>query len=125
MNINIKTTNISLTPAIAEYTQKRLNKAVQLIEDDPSARVDVELAKTTGHHHKGEIFRAEVHIVASGKNIYVASEKEDLYVAIDAVRDEVLRELKADKDKRSSLMRRGGAKVKNMMKGLWPWGGKE
>lgn len=121
MNTNIKTTAITLTPAISDYTTKRLEKIEALLTHDPSVQCDVELAKTSGHHNKGEIFRAEIHIVGAGKNIYASAEKDDLYTAIDIVQGEVLRELKTGKGKRISLMRRSGARVKGMIKGLWPW----
>ena len=121
MNINIKTTAISLTPAISEYVSKRLEKIGKLLANDAPVQCDVELGRTTEHHNKGNIFRAEIHIVAAGKNLYASSEKDDLYVAIDAVKDDILSELKAGKGKKISLIRRSGARVKNMMKGLWPW----
>jgi ribosomal subunit interface protein len=121
MKINIKTTSISSSPAILEYVNKRLAKISKIVGDDPTVMCDVELAKTTGHANKGDIFRAEVHIVGAGKNLYASSEKEDLYAAIDDVRDEILGELKTKKDKDVSLMRRGGARVKNIMKGLMSW----
>ncbi len=120
MNINIKTTTISLTPAISEYVEKRLRSIESFLQDDPTAQCDVELAKTTNHHKHGDIFKAEVHIVAKDTNIYASVEKEDLYAAIDVVKDEVVRKLKSSKDKRQSLVRRGGAQVKNILKGFWP-----
>lgn len=122
MNINIKTTTITLTPAISDYTNKRLAKIASLLDGDSTAQCDVELAKTTTHHHKGNIFKAEMHIVGAGKNYFASSEQPDLYAAIDIVQGEILQELKAGKAKRISLVRRSGARVKNMVKGLWPWG---
>ena len=122
MKIHIKTTSISSSEAITNYVDKRLSKIGKIIGDDPSIQCDVELAKTSGHHNKGDIFRAEIHIVGAGKNLYAASEKSDLYAAIDDVQDEIKRELKSKKDKDTSLMRRGGARVKAMVKGIWPWG---
>ncbi len=121
MNINIKTTGIALTPAISDYTNKRLDKIIHLLDGDKSAQCDIELAKTTAHHQKGNIFRAEIHIVGAGKNFYASSEQPDLFAAIDLVREEILREISAGKAKRISLIRRSGARVKNMVKGLWPW----
>ena len=121
MNTHIKTTNITLTEAISSYVEKRLEKISKLTVSDPSAKCDVELARTTTHHHKGEIFKAEIHITGAGLNLYSSIEKEDLYAAIDEVRDAVLRELKSSRQKDMSRIRRGGAAVKNMMKGLWPW----
>lgn len=121
MNINIKTTAVTLTPAITSYVNKRLAKIASFLEDDTTAQCDIELGKTTEHHQKGNIFRAEIHIVAANKNAYASSEQRDLYTAIDDVRDEILRELKTDKNKRISVIRRSGARLKNMVKGLWPW----
>jgi putative sigma-54 modulation protein len=122
MNTNIKTTNVTLSDAISEYTNKRLQKIAKLLDTDPTVVCDIELAKTTDHHQKGDIFKAEIHIVGAGKNLYATSSKEDLYAAIDIVRDEILRELKSKKEKQISFVRRGGARVKAMVKGLWPWG---
>jgi putative sigma-54 modulation protein len=124
MNINIKATEITLSAPISDYVNRRLRKISELLDKDPGTRCNIELAKTTGHHQKGPIFKAEIHIVGAGKDVYAVSEKEDLYAAIDAVRDDILRELKAEKEKRISFIRRGGAKIKAMVKGLWPWGRK-
>jgi ribosomal subunit interface protein len=124
MKINIKTTSISSSQAMLDYVDKRLAKIGKIIGEDPTVICDVELAKTTGHA-KGDIFRAEVHIVGAGKNLYASSEKTDLYAAIDDVRDEILRELKTTKDKEVSMIRRGGARVKAMVKGIMSWGKKD
>ena len=121
MNTNIKATGITLSPAISEYVSKRLVKIGGLLEQDKSAQCDVELGKTSEHRQKGDIFRAEIHIVGAGKNAYASAEKQDIYAAIDAVRDEILHELRSGKGKRVSLIRRSGARVKNMVKGLWPF----
>jgi ribosome-associated translation inhibitor RaiA len=96
-------------------------KVEKLLANDPSAQCDIELAKTTDHHNKGDIFKAEIHIVGKHKNVYVSSEKSDLYMAIDAVSDEIVQGIDSEKKKRLAFVRRGGAKVKSMMKGLWPW----
>lgn len=119
MNIRITAPTIGLTPAISDYTEKHLETIKKFLADDPAAQCDVELAKTTNHHKHGDIFKAEIHIVAKGENIYASVEREDLYAAIDEVRDEVVRKLKSGKDKRRSLVRRGGAQVKDFIKGFW------
>ena len=121
MNTNIKATGIALSPAISEYIDKRLAKIAGLLEQDKSTQCDVELGKVTEHHQKGDIFKAEIHIVGAGKNAYASAEKQDIFAAIDAVRDEILHELRSGKGKRVSLIRRSGARVKNMVKGLWPF----
>jgi len=124
MNTNIKMTNITASSAISDYVNKRLKKVASIVSSDMSVQCDVELAKTSAHHQKGDIFRAEIHLVGAGKNAYASAEKNDLYAAIDDVKDQILRELKAGKGKKISLIRRSGARVKDMVKGLWPWGKK-
>ena len=119
MNIKIKTTNITLTPNISDYVEKRLASLEKLLQNDPSTLCNVELARTTEHHQHGDIFRAEIHIIAKDQDIYVDSEKSDLYSAIDIVRDEATHKIKSFKKKRQSLIRRGGAQIKNIIKGFW------
>ena len=87
MNINIKTIGISLTPSISDYVNKRMESVNKFMENDPSAICSFEVGKTTQHHKRGDVFRAEAHIVAAKRDIYVDSEQSDLYAAIDAVRD--------------------------------------
>jgi len=121
MNTRIKATNVTLSPAITDYVDKRLKSVTKLVSHDPSIICDVELARTSGHHQKGDIFRAEIHLVGRGVDAYAAAEREDLYSAIDDMRDEITREIQARRGKRLSLIRRSGARVKSMVKGLWPW----
>ena len=121
MNTNIKTTNVTLSPHISNYVEKRIKKVSKFLKFDDSVQCDMELARTTSHHNKGDVFRAEIHLVGANKNIYASSEKDDLYSAIDEVQNEVMRELSNKKEKRLSLIRRGGSQIKSIVKGLWPW----
>lgn len=123
MNTRIKATSFDLTPAISQHVDKRMDKVSKLVESDPTVVCDIELGRTTEHHAKGPVFRAEIHLVGAGKNLYAAKEAEDLYSAIDEVQSEIIRELTSASKKRLSYLRRGGARVKGMVKGLWPWKG--
>jgi ribosomal subunit interface protein len=122
MNIRIKATNVTLSPAISDSITKRLGRLTKLVAHDPSAQCDIELAKTTNHHQKGDIFKAEIHLIGEGIDAYASVEHEDLSIAVTDARDEVLRELNVGRGKRLSYIRRGGAQVKAMVKGLMPWG---
>jgi len=116
--------SFTITPAIREYINKRCQTFARFLEHDPAAFVVVELGKTTERQKHGEIFSAEIHIVGkiAGKesDIYATSDREDLYMAIDAARDEVFQSITSKKSKNTSLMRRSGARVKNILKGfIW------
>lgn len=117
MNISIKSTNIELTPALKDYTEKRISGITKFTGEDVSALV--EIGKTTAHHHHGDIFMAEVNMTTSlGKQFRAVSEKGDLYEAIDDVRNELVRVLSSSKGKKEALWKRGAQKLKNMMRGF-------
>lgn len=116
MNIRIQGSRELLTPAIEEYVNKRIIPLSKLVKDD--VLCEVELQKTTDHHRSGDIFRAEVNMIVSGKQVFVASEKPDLYEAIDDMRNELDRTLSVQKEKKISAFRRGAQKIKNILKGF-------
>ncbi len=118
MKINIKATNITLTPAISDYVNKKISALEKYFQQSPDAVAHVEVGRITRHHKTGEIFRAEVHVIGAGLDVYADSEQADLYAAIDLAKDELIRNTLQGKDKRATLARRGAEMVKNMMKGF-------
>lgn len=117
MNISIKSTNIELTPAIKDYTEKRISGITKFSGQDASAII--EIGKTTGHHKHGDVFVAEINITTSlGKQFRAVSEKPDLYEAIDDVRNEIVRGISSAKGKKEALWKQGARKIKNMMRGF-------
>ena len=117
MEIKIKTTNFSLTPSIGNYLREKLNALDKFLPKDESIFADVELAQTTKHHHKGDIFKAEVNLKVPGRLIRAVAEKWDLHAAIDAVKDDLQREITVNKEKKLSLYRRGARLLKNLLIG--------
>lgn len=118
MRINIKATGMELTPAISDYVDKKISSLDKYIKNE-DAVAQVEVGKSTQHHKSGEVFRAEVHVTGAGLDIYAASEAEDLYAAIDLVKDEITRNVVVEKDKKLTLSRKGAQMVKDMMRGIF------
>ena len=119
MNTKIKVTNVELTPAIQDYLNKKVATFDKLInKKDESAALNVILAKITRHHQKGDIFKAEMNLHISGKVFQASSEEQDIFVAIDFAKDEMVRELRSYKDKKIGVIKRGGAEVKKIIKGI-------
>ena len=121
MNISVKATNIELTPAISQYIDEKVGSLEKFIvsADPTTVRASVEVGKTTRHHHSGsDIFIAEINLYVDGKSFRAVSEQRTLYAAIDDMKDEVAREVNSFKNKQRALFRRGGAAVKNLIKGL-------
>jgi putative sigma-54 modulation protein len=117
MNISIKSTNIELTPALKDYTEKRIGTIKKYTGESTNA--SIEIGKTTAHHKHGDIFRAEANVITSlGKQFRAVSEKPDLYEAIDDVRNEIVREISSAKGKSEAMWKKGARKFKNMLRGF-------
>ncbi|MEK7662040.1 MAG: ribosome-associated translation inhibitor RaiA [Patescibacteria group bacterium] len=119
MQIRIQATNLELTAAIEEYVRRRLLPLERFLGgDNQIARADVEIGLITRHHKQGNVFRAEVSIHTPRQNFRASSEADDLYAAIDDVKEEVEREIVSGKDKSRTLFRRGAFIVKDILKGF-------
>lgn len=114
MKINLKAKNIELTPEIKDYAQKRLNYFDKFIKkvDPQSIICDVELEKVIGDQQKGDVFRAEINLEIAGKFYRGEDRSENIFSAVDSVKDQVAREIKRTKEKKVDLMRRGGRSIK-------------
>lgn len=116
--INIKTTNIELSDAIRQYIEKKF-EGIEKVLNASEVKGQIEVGKTSNHHKSGDIFKAEINLDANGKMFYASAEEADLYMAIDVVKGEIISEVKKAKTKNQSLVRRGGQRVKDALKGLW------
>jgi len=99
MTINIKATNITLTKNLKNYIREKIGSCQKFINTKFPPEVYVEIEKTTRHHKKGNIFRAEVNLVLPKKLIRVEAKREDIYLAINETKDLLQRELKQYKSK--------------------------
>jgi putative sigma-54 modulation protein len=122
MQINLQSKNMELTEAIKDYVLKRVTNLEKLLanieEKKGEARVNFEVRRTTKHHKAGEIFHADCMINIDGKKFFGESDHEDLYSAIDEVKQKLFNDIEKNKDRRQTLFKRGALSVKKMLKGL-------
>jgi ribosomal subunit interface protein len=121
MKTKLLSKNIELTGAINDYVLKRVTNLGKLIAKFEAkggeAVVNFEVSKKT-KHKAGAIFHSDCTIILDGKKFYASADKEDMYEAIDAVKELLFREISQTKDKKKTLQTRGARSVKKMMKGL-------
>lgn len=117
MNFNVKATHFQLTEQVSDYLDKKLVALNKFIENPETVHGDVELARDT-HHSKGEVFRAEITLEVPHGFFRVSEEGETVYSAIDFAQAEMLKELSRSKSKRRSLIRWGGAQLKEFTQGI-------
>lgn len=117
MIYTIKTTNFEMTPDVQAYLDEKLTTLDKYIEkDDESIKCEVEIGKTTEHHQSGDIFMVEINISMGKKLLRAVAEEETLFAAIDEAKNEISKILRRNKDKELSLLRRGEAKIKNLLR---------
>jgi putative sigma-54 modulation protein len=110
---------MEVTNAIREYTFEKMSSLFKYLpKDDTSGKLSIELSKTTNHHVHGDVFKAEAQLHFRGKEIALEAVEDDLYKAIDVLKDKLSRELTQHKDKAQSVFRRSAHKVKALFKKL-------
>ncbi len=125
MQINIKATNLELTPAIRQYIEIKIgslehflkrfeskpphqtrigaegaknNKSALWCGGKSEIEVFVEIARTTKHHYKGDVFYAEA-TFSIGKKVLRAEHSDwNIRVTIDRVKDKLQQEIKKYKE---------------------------
>lgn len=96
----IKATGIELTDAITATVVKELEALDPLVARfGPPTSAQVEVSRTTQHHNKGLIFRAEINLVIPHRTLRAEADHEDLYAAIRAAANTLYQEMAKEKDR--------------------------
>lgn len=117
MNIHIKSTNFVMTPDIESLIKEKTASVEKFLDDatDAEVLVEYEVERST-HHKKGDVFRAEANLTHKGSMLRAQSTKFDVRVAIDDVRNQLEKQIRRSKKKRSGLFSRGARAIKNMLR---------
>ncbi|OGZ60843.1 MAG: ribosomal subunit interface protein [Candidatus Spechtbacteria bacterium RIFCSPLOWO2_01_FULL_43_12] len=127
MQINIKATNMELTNAVRKYVTDKvgeLEKYIQAVDNTAETGqrsavvVDVEIGRTSKHHRKGDVYRAEINVSLPGEKHVLRTESEqwDLHVAIDEAKDEMQSRMKKYRSKRTDSFDRGKRAWKKLIR---------
>ena len=112
-NMTIYCKDFDLTSAIKAYLidkMNTLNKFLNISEDD--LNFNCRLGKVTNSQHSGKIFYIEISIHTPNKNYGARVEADDVYVAIDLIKDELGANISSYKDKLRTLQKKESQKFK-------------
>lgn len=116
MRVTIRQKNLKITPALTKYIEQKVLKPIRRLLKESIVRdlpiLDLEFARTTRHHRKGKIYRAEANLTLGKKMIRAEADEEDVRKACDLLQVELEREIRSYKGKRMAQDRREGRKVK-------------
>ncbi len=126
MNIQIKATNIELNKALRFWVEEKvgeLKKNLVKFEEAPKKgrekiEARVEIGKTSRHHRKGDVFRAEIQIYLPKKPLRAVAKSIDLRSAVVEARDELDREIRKYKGKRLARARKWARRMKFAKRGI-------
>jgi len=96
MKLLIHGRNLELTPAIREYTQSKLERAIQHF-DEMVKEADVHLS--VARNQRIPLQTAEVTLFANGTVIRAQERSENLYASIDLVANKLCRQLRRYKER--------------------------
>ena len=106
-----------MTDAIRNYVEKKLKGIDRFANTTESQlQIQVEVGRTPSDQESGEVFRAEINLSINGNQFYAVSKKDELYAAIDDVKNEIVRQMKKSKGKDTVAVRKGQRKAKKIIK---------
>jgi ribosomal subunit interface protein len=118
MNIIIKGKNLELHEDLKAYAEEKIGGLKKFMEDidlgGNRVIARIELAKTTQHHQQGDIYRAEVNLDLPRKMLRSVVESDDIYKAIDDVKDDLRIMINEYKTERIDNSRRGRRIIKDL-----------
>lgn len=119
MRIIWKGKNTELTPALKAYIESKLvgptGKLLAAQEaNDPM--LEIEIARTTRHHRKGQVWWAEANLTIGKQLIRAEHSGEDPREVVDLIEDELTREIKSFKGKLKTKQIRGARKIKRLLR---------
>lgn len=108
MTIQTRALHMEMTPAIHAYVEEKFSLLEKYEADIIS--IDVELSHEN-HHNKGDVFSCAVNVRIPGDMLHVEKSEEDLYKAIDKVKDHLQEVLVEAKERERDLKRKAEEEV--------------
>lgn len=102
--VSVKGVHVDLTDAIQSHIESRVRALETLTTGfEPAVEVAVECRRTTAHHHKGDVYQCSMTLQVPGTVLRAEQEADDLYAAIDIVKDDLMRQIKDYKERQRDL----------------------
>ena len=112
MTLNITQHGMELTPAIKQYVEEKMESLLKYF--DSIRHMDVEVGIANGHSQKGDVYQCKVVVQVGGDVFRIEKDAEDLYKAIDKVKDHLRVELTDWKQKLEDRSKGKGQAEENL-----------
>ncbi len=102
MKIDLSGKNLELTPSIKVYIDEKLGgleKYIGKFNEEGAVELRVSIARTTAHHHKGEVYATSADLHLPGRTLHAEASDSDVRISVDSVRHKLLSEIETYKGK--------------------------
>lgn len=101
MRISLQGSKLLLTDALKEYVTKRLmplERYLKRFERDGDVLLEVEIARSTRHHRKGDVYYIELNLSLPKKMIRIEQDDADVRAGIDVAHQRLKAAVEAYKE---------------------------
>ncbi len=116
MRVTIRQKNLKITPVLMRYIEQKILKPIRRLLKENTAQelpiLDLEFGRTTRHHRKGKVFRAQANLTLGKYLLRAEVDEEDIRAACDLLEEELEEEIRTFKGKSFSLLKRQGRSIK-------------
>ncbi len=90
MRTVFKAINIEITPSLEKYIEMKLvaptERLIAHLDPEGASELDIEVARTTKHHHKGMVYAVQAHLKIPKKIFRLKEAGPDVRMAIDEIK---------------------------------------
>ncbi|MFN7093962.1 MAG: ribosome hibernation-promoting factor, HPF/YfiA family [Burkholderiales bacterium] len=113
-NLTIYCKDFDLTDAIRSHAEDKISALYKYINhEEETTNFHLRLGKVSNHHQHGKIYYAELSIHTPEKNYGSRIEAENIYVAVDLLKDELAENISQQRDKARTLSKKEAQKFKH------------
>jgi len=119
MEVRIKATDFDLTPETSEYLSERTSAIEKILGSESyTARLEIEIAKASGNQRHGDnAWKAEMNLMyPGGRTIRATNHAPNVNAAIDDAKEELVRQVRTEKQTHRRMIRQTGAAIKRWMR---------
>jgi len=114
LNTKFKFTNTESSEQLQDLIEQKLQSLNKFI-GDASTLCEIEYEKVT-NQNSGDVFRVEVNLNLNGQLYRAEATMDSFEKAIDEVQNELDKELRRANEKKETMLKKGGRKLKEMLR---------
>lgn len=117
IHVDVYAKGVDLTEALRDYVVNKVsNLGKYLADTNEPISVHFEIGKVSNHHKSSEdAYEASCRFMLKGKEYFVRQYDENMYAAIDGVKETLYREIRDQKGKRESAFLKGKRLFKQLL----------